>query len=136
MNTTTTTNATEDFLKATIAKQEERINDLVLHSQRLAQRDYDTAGTLQKLRDDMCGWALNALEEASINEAEAQEIADICGFELSKEFELEVTVQYSVTVNARDEESALNLIHDIDFDSVNYPEGVEYLSSSVDRIEV
>jgi hypothetical protein len=45
MNTITTTNATEDFLKATIAKQEERINDLVLHSQNLAQRDYATAGT-------------------------------------------------------------------------------------------
>jgi hypothetical protein len=134
MNTTAI--ATEDFLKATIAKQEERINDLVLHSQRLAQRDYDTAGTLQKLRDDLHEWTMNALNEASINEAEAQEIADIAGFELSKEFELEVTVQYSVTVNARDEESALNLIHDIDFDSVNYPEGVEYLSASVDRIDI
>jgi hypothetical protein len=132
----TTTNATEDFLKATIAKQEERINDLVLHSQRLAQRDYETAGTLQKLRDDLHEWTMNALNEASINEAEAQEIADIAGFELSKEFELEVTVQYSVTVNARDEESALNLIHDIDFDSVSYPDGVEYISASVDRIEI
>jgi hypothetical protein len=132
----TTTNATEDFLKATIAKQEERINDLVLHSQRLAQRDYETAGTLQKLRDELHEWTMNALNEASINEAEAQEIADIAGFELSKEFELEVTVQYSVTVNARDEESALNLIHDIDFDSVNYPEGVEYISGSVDRTEI
>jgi hypothetical protein len=134
MNTTAI--ATEDFLKATIAKQEERINDLVLHSQRLAQRDYDTAGTLQKLRDDLHEWTMNALEEASINEAEAQEIADIAGFELTQEFELEVSVQYSVTCRARDEESALNLIHDIDFDSVSYPEGVEYISGSVDRTEI
>jgi hypothetical protein len=136
MNTTTTTNATEDFLKATIAKQEERINDLVLHSQNLAQRDYATAGTLQGLRDDMFEWTMNALEEREISETNAEEIASICGFELSKEFELEVTVQYSVTCRARDEESALNLIHDIDFDSVSYPEGVEYLSSSVDRIDI
>lgn len=134
MNTTAI--ATEDFLKATIAKQEERINDLTEHSQRLAQRDYDTASKLQAMRDDMHAWTMNALEEASINEAEAQEIADICGFELSKEFELEVTVQYSVTCRARDEESALNLIHDIDFDSISYPEGIEYISGSVDRIEV
>jgi hypothetical protein len=49
---------------------------------------------------------------------------------------LEVTVQYSVTCRARDEESALNLIHDIDFDSVSYPEGVEYISGSVDRTEI
>jgi hypothetical protein len=53
-----------------------------------------------------------------------------------KEFELEVSVQYSVTVNARDEESALNLIHDIDFDSVSYPEGVEYISGRVERTEI
>ena len=134
MNTTAI--ATEDFLKATIAKQEERINDLTAHAQRLAQRDYDTAGTLQKLRDDLHEWTMNALEEASINEAEAQEIADIAGFELTQEFELEVSVQYSVTCRARDEESALNLIHDIDFDSVSYPEGVEYISGSVDRTEI
>jgi len=134
MNTTAI--ATEDFLKATIAKHEERINDLTLHAQKLAQRDYDTAGTLQRLRDDMHTWTMNALEEREISETNAEAIAEICGFELLKEFELEVTVQYSVTVNARDEESALNLIHDIDFDSVSYPEGVEYISGSVDRTEI
>ena len=134
MNTTAI--ATEDFLKATIAKQEERINELVLHSQRLAQRDYDTAGILGKLRDDLHAWTMNALEEREISETNAEEIADIAGFELSKEFELEVSVQYSVTVNARDEESALNLIHDIDFDSLSYPDGVEYISGSVDRTEI
>jgi hypothetical protein len=76
------------------------------------------------------------MEHGTIDESTAQEIADICGFELSKEFELEVTVQYSVTVNARDEESAMNAIHDIDFDSVSYGEEVSYLSSSVDRIDI
>ena len=134
MNTTTI--ATEDFLKATIAKQEERINELVLHSQKLAQRDYDTASILQRLRDDLHAWTMNALEEREISETNAEEIADIAGFELSKEFELEVSVQYSVTVNARDEESALNLIHDIDFDSLSYPDGVEYISGSVERTEI
>ena len=132
----TTTNATEDFLKATIAKQEERINDLVLHSQKLAQRDYDTAAKLQAMRDDMRDWTISTLEERDISETNADEIARICGFELTREFELEVSVQYSVTVNARDEESALNLIHDIDFDSLSYPDGVEYISGSVDRTEI
>jgi hypothetical protein len=90
----------------------------------------------ERLRDDLHAWTMNALEEREISETNAEEIADIAGFELSKEFELEVSVQYSVTVNARDEESALNLIHDIDFDSVSYPEGVEYISGSVDRTEI
>jgi hypothetical protein len=81
-------------------------------------------------------WTLEALDNAQITESDAEEIASICGFELTKEFELEVTVQYSITVNARDEESAQNAIHDIDFDSVSYGEEVTYLSSSVDRIDI
>jgi hypothetical protein len=81
-------------------------------------------------------WTLEALNNAQITESEAQEIADICGFELSREFELEVTVQYSITVNAINEEEAHNLIHEIDFDSVSEPQGVTYLSSSVDRIDI
>jgi hypothetical protein len=50
---------------------------------------------------------------------------------------LEVTVLYSVTVNARDEESAQNIIHDIDFDTVQYDsDNISWLSSSVDRIDI
>lgn len=134
MNTTAI--ATEDFLKATIAKQEERINDLTAHSQRLAQRDYDTASKLQAMRDEMHAWTMNALEEASINETEAQEIADICGFELTQEFELEVSVQYSITVNAKNLEEAMNAVHDLDLDSISYDEPVTYLSGTIDRIDI
>ena len=134
MNTTAI--ATEDFLKATIAKQEERINDLVLHSQRLAQRDYDTAAKLQAIRDDLHAWTMNALEEREISETNAEEIADIAGFELTQEFELEVSVQYSITVNAKNFEEAQNAIHEIDFDSISYDEPVTYLSGTIDRIDI
>jgi hypothetical protein len=134
MNTTAI--ATEDFLKATIAKQEERINDLTAHAQRLAQRDYDTAGTLQKLRDDLHAWTMNALEEREISETNAEEIADIAGFELTQEFELEVSVQYSITVNAKNLEEAMNAIHDLDLDSISYDEPITYLSGTIDRIDI
>ena len=117
-----------DILRARITQLEE-------HVQRITQRDYSTASTLNKMRDDMKIFAMECLDDDSLSELQAEEIALICGFELTNEFELEVTVQYSITVNARDEESAHNLIHDIDFDSVSEPEGVLYLSSSVDRIE-
>jgi hypothetical protein len=53
-------------------------------------------------------WTLEALENGTFDEGTAEEIANICGFELTKEFELEVTVQYSITVNARNEEEAQN----------------------------
>jgi hypothetical protein len=82
-------------------------------------------------------WTLKALEEGTINESEAEEIAEIMGFELTTEFEVEVTVMYSVTVNARDEESAQNAIHDIDFDTVSYnSDNISWLSSSIDRIDI
>ena len=81
-------------------------------------------------------FTLEGLDDDSITEYQAEEIASICGFELTNEFELTVTVEYSVTVNARDEESAINAIHETDFDTVSYDEPITYLSSTVDRVEV
>ena len=129
-------NATEDFLKSQIQQKDERIANLESHISTVTQRSYTEAAERNRMRNEMQEWTLEALENATINESEAEEIANICGFELTKEFELEVEVQYSITVNARSEEEAQNLIHDIDFDSVSYPDGVTYLSSSVDRIEI
>jgi hypothetical protein len=126
---------TREFLESQLVENKARITQLEEHVQRVTQRDFSTSSELNKLRDNMKEFTLEGLDDDSITEFQAEEIASICGFELTNEFELEVTVQYSITVNARDEESAHNLIHDIDFDSVSYPDGVEYLSSSVDRIE-
>jgi hypothetical protein len=129
-------NATTDYLQLELTKKEETINSLQEHIQKVTQRSYGEAAERNRMRTEMQDWTLEALDDNTITESNAEEIASICGFELTKEFELEVTVQYSVTVNARDEESAQNLIHDIDFDSVSYPDGVEYLSSTVDRIDI
>jgi hypothetical protein len=135
--TTTTDNhyMTREFLETQLVENKARITQLEEHVQRVTQRDFSTMAELSKMRDNMKEFTLEGLDDDSISEGQAEEIASICGFELINEFELEVTVQYSITVNARDEESAHNLIHDIDFDSVSYPDGVEYLSSSVDRID-
>jgi hypothetical protein len=127
---------TREFLETTLVQNKERIHQLEEHIQKVTQRSYGEAAERNRMRNEMQEWTLEAMENGTIDESTAQEIADICGFELSKEFELEATVQYSITVNARDEESAQNAIHDIDFDSVSYGEEVTYLSSSVDRIEI
>ncbi len=130
-------NATEEFLRDSLAKATLRVTELEEHIQRVTQRDYATRGELSGLRDSMQEWTINALEEREISETNAEEISEICGFELTKEFEVEVTVQYSVTVNARNEEQAQNAIYDIDFDSVSYNDDViSYLSSSVDSIDI
>jgi len=130
-------NATEDFLKSQIVKKDERIAQLEEHIQKVTQRSYADNADKNRMVESMQEWTLESLNEGAIEESQAQEIADICGFELTKEFEVQVTVQYSVTVNARDEESAQNAIYDIDFDSVSYNEdSITYLSSSVDSIDI
>lgn len=127
---------TREFLESQLVSNKERIAQLEKHIQEVTQRSYGEAAERNRMRNEMQEWTLEALDDSAITEENAQEIADICGFDLTKEFELEVTVLYSITVNARDEESAQNAIHEIDFDSVSYGEEIQYLSSSVDRIEI
>ena len=132
----TVVNATEDFLRDSLAKATLRVAELEEHISKVTQRSYGEAAERNRMRNEMQEWTLEAIDCGTLNESEGQEIADICGFELTKEFELEVSVMYSVTVNARDEESAQNMIHDIDFDSVSYnDDAIKYLSSSVDSID-
>ena len=133
---TTIIHATEDFLKSEILKKDERIANLESHIQTVTQRSYTEAAERNRMRNEMQEWTLEALENGTFDESTAEEIANICGFDLTKEFEVEVEVQYSITVNARNEEEAKNAIYDIDFDSVSYGEEVTYLSSSVDRVEI
>jgi hypothetical protein len=127
---------TREFLETTLVQSKERIQQLEEHIQKVTQRSYGEAAERSRITNEMQEWTLENMSDGAISEDIAQQIADICGFELSREFELEVTVQYSITVNAVDEESAMNLIHDIDFDSVSEPQGVTYLSSTVDRIDI
>ena len=135
--TVTIVNATEDFLKSQIAQKDERIANLESHISNVTTRSYTEAAERNRMRNEMQEWTLEALENGTFDEDIAQEIADICGFELTKEFELEVEVQYSITVNARNEEEAKNAIYDIDFDTVDYnSDSIQYLSSSVDRVDI
>lgn len=135
--TVTIINATEDFLKSEIVKKDERIKALEEHIQKVTQRSYADSADKNRMVEGMQEWTLEQLDEDSITESQAEEIAEIMGFELSKEFEVEVTVLYSVTVNARNEEQAQNAIHDIDFDTVDYnSDSIAYLSSSIDRVDI
>ena len=127
---------TREFLESQLVANKERIAQLEKHIQEVTQRSYGEAAERNRMRNEMHEWTLEQVNDSVISEDTAQEIADICGFELTQEFELEVSVQYSVTVNARNEEEAMNLMYDIDFDSVSHPDGVTYLSSTVDRVDI
>ena len=134
--TTDTHYMTREFLETTLVENKKRIDQLEKHIQEVTQRSYGEAAERNRMRNEMQEWTLEALENGTFDESTAEEIANICGFELTKEFEVEVEVQYSITVNARNEEEAKNAIYDIDFDTVAYGEEVTYLSSSVDRVDV
>ena len=135
--TTDTHYMTREFLESQLVSNKERITNLESHIATVTQRSYTEAAERNRMRNEMQEWTLEAMDNDTISEDTAQEIADICGFELTKEFEVEVTVMYSVTVNARNEEEATNAIHDIDFDTVDYnSDSITYLSSSIDRIEI
>ena len=128
---------TREFLETTLVANKERITQLEESHAKLAQRSYADSADKNRMVEAMQEWTFNALEHGSITESEAEEIAEIMGFELTKEFEVEVTVMYSITVNARTEEDAQNAIHDIDFDTVSYnSDNISWLSSSIDRIEI
>jgi hypothetical protein len=104
---------TREFLETTLVQNKERIQQLEEHIQTVTQRSYSEAAERSRMRNEMQEWTLEALENGTFDESTAQEIADICGFELTKEFEVEVEVQYSITVNARNEEEAKNAIYEI-----------------------
>ena len=136
-STNTVVNATEDFLKSQIVQKDERIAQLEEHIQKVTQRSYADSADKNRMVESMQEWTLGELENQDITEEQAEAIAEIMGFELTKEFEVEVTVLYSVTVNARTEEDAQNAIHDIDFDTVDYnSDSISYLSSSIDRVDI
>jgi hypothetical protein len=133
----TIVNATEDFLRDSLAKATLRVTQLEEHIQKVTQRSYADSADRNRMVEGMQEWTLEAVEDGSITESQAEEIAEIMGFELTKEFEVEVTVLYSVTVNARNEEAATNAIHDIDFDTVQYDsDSISWLSSSIDRVDI
>ena len=137
MDQTVIPNSTQEFMTSQIKLKDERIAQLEDHIQKVTQRSYSDSADRNRMVEGMQEWTLSELENQDITEEQAEAIAEIMGFELTKEFEVEVTVMYSVTVNARTEEDAQNTIHDIDFDTVQYnSDNISWLSSSIDRIEI
>jgi hypothetical protein len=123
-------------MQNSLKEKDERIKQLEEHIASVTQRSYGESAERNRLVNEMQEWTLENLSDGTISEGTAEEIANICGFELTQEFELEVTVQYSITVNARNEEEAHNAIHDIDFDTVSYnSDSISWLSSTVDSID-
>ena len=108
------------------------------NEQARTQRYIDSYNTVSITHIDkveaMKDWTLENLSDETISEGSAEEIAEIMGFELTKEFEATVTVEYNIIINARDKESAQEHVEMIDFESVNYDsDAITYLSATVEH---
>ena len=128
---------TREFLEGQVVQFQEIIKSKDEHIQRVTQRDYNTAATLQTIRDKMHEWTMKELQDGGITESQAEEIAEICGFELSKEVEVEVTVTYNMTLQLGYNEEAEDVVNDIDFEAISYDtDKVSWISASIDRIDI
>lgn len=139
----TVMNATTEFLSAQMTALQESIEKkdaLILSLQERmsqnTQREYVSRAELVSMRDNMQDWTVTALQNEQISEDIAEEIAEICGFELTKEVEVEVTVTYNLTVQVPHNEDAESIVNDIDFESVSYnSDNITWLSATVDRVD-
>jgi hypothetical protein len=130
-------NATEEYLRNTITQLEERVKTVEESHARVVQRDFSTSAALTAMSESLRDWTLENLENVAINDEQALELAEIGGFELTKEVEAEVSVTYYITLNVPAGESAEDLINDIDFDAIVYDtDHVTNVSSSVDSVDI
>ena len=127
---------TREFLETTLAENKLIISSLKEQNERYSQISSKWRNEATTMRDSMQEWTLTELENGQLTESQANEIAEICGFDLTKEVEVEVTVTYNLTVNLPYDSDVESIVNDIDFDTVSYnDEHISYMSSSVDRID-
>lgn len=129
--------ATAEFLHGQIELKDKRIADLEQQLTNAQQRNYTMSSNYNQLVEGMQAWTMEALEQREISETNAEEIAEICGFELTKEVEVEVNVTYYLTVQVPAGETAEDIVNDIDFEAITYDcDKVTHVSASVDNIDV
>jgi hypothetical protein len=132
----TVINATSEFLNTQIAALQEVIKNKDESIHRMQQRSYQESSDKNRMVEAMQEWTMNELSDNRITEGQATEIAEIIGFELSKEVEVEVTVTYNLTVQVPHDEEVESIVNDIDFESVSYnSDNITWLSASVDRVD-
>jgi len=132
----TVTNATTEFLNTQIAALQQSLKNKDEHIQRISQRDYASAAEVNRMRESMHEWTMKELSDNGITEDQANEIAEICGFELIKEVEVEVSVTYNLTLQVPHDEDVESIVNDIDFESVSYnSDNITWLSANVDRVD-
>jgi len=71
-------NTTQEFLQSQIQIKDERIATLEEHISRVTQRSVGESAERNRMRNEMHEWTLEAMDNGTLTEDTAQEIADIC----------------------------------------------------------
>jgi len=127
---------TEQFLNEQLASLQEVIKSKDEHIRTVTQRSYSDSAERNRMVESMQEWTMEELSNGQITESQANEIAEIMGFDLTKEVEVEVTVTYNLTLQVPHDEDVESIVNDIDFETVSYnSDNITWLSASVDRID-
>lgn len=130
-------NATHDYLQDQINQKNTRIQQLEEHVQRVTQRDFNTAAELNALREDLKSFTLHELQNNDITDEQAEKLAVIGNFELTKEFNVSLTVSFDVVVKAKDEATVVDIFDNIDFDQISYSaDGIQSVNYQIDDISI
>ena len=133
---TTTFAATQEYLRSQMDEKVDKIVQLEKALESARDINRSNAREMNDTRDAIQAWTLEEFENGQLTESQAEEIAGICGFELSKEVEVEVTVTYSLTVTAGPTDDVEDIVNNINFDTIDYDTSViSSLNASVDRID-
>jgi hypothetical protein len=133
---TTTFAATQEYIRAQLDEKTDKIIQLEKALESARDINRSNAREMNDTRDAIQAWTLEEFENGQLTESQAEEIAGICGFELSKEVEVEVTVTYSLTVTAGPTDDVEDIVNNINFDTIDYDSDViSSLNASVDRID-
>ena len=133
---TTTFVATQEYLRSQIDEKTDKIIQLDKALEAARDINRSNAREMNDTRDAIQAWTLEEFENGQLTESQAEEIAGICGFELTKQVEVEVTVTYSMTVTTGPTDDVEDIVNNIDFDTIQYnDDNISYMSSSIDRID-
>lgn len=132
----TTFAATQEYLRSQMDEKVDKIIQLEKALESARDINRSNAREMNDTRDAIQAWTFEELENGQLTESQSEEIAGICGFELTKEVEVEVTVTYSMTVTAGPTDDVEDIVNNINFNSIDYDsQAIDLSDVSIDRID-
>jgi len=127
---------TREYLESSFVDLTNKIKELTGALEAARNINRSNANEMNATRDAIQAWTFEELENGQLTESQSEELADICGFQLIKEVEVEVTVTYSMTVSAGPTDDVEDIVNNINFNSIDYDTSVIDLQDvTIDRTD-